>query len=116
MDSGPGLPTWRTAQGSTLSRIAESLRPLDAELKAAAQRPPHVTILAQGVHVALFCALVDALDWPDTELPTAFLTGLPVLGRIPDSGVFRLLHDTQPEATFDKTYSTNCWVSAKALS
>ena len=38
--------------------------------------------------VAFTCTVIDAMHWPDIELPLMYVTGFPVMFDIPDSGVF----------------------------
>ena len=46
---------------------------------------------AGDLHVALMAALVEANDWPDTRLPYDLIFGMQIIGRVPDTGVFRPL-------------------------
>ena len=55
--------------------------------------------------------MVDALYWPDDELPYRMLTGMPVLGAIEDTGLYRPVAPdcTMAEfrARFDTVMATN---------
>lgn len=40
-------------------------------------------------HFALWCAILDALRWPNTRLVRHMILGFPTVGKIPDSEVWR---------------------------
>ena len=51
--------------------------------------------IAAPFNIAWTAAVIDAMDWPDTDLPVRYLKGFDVVFDIPDSGVFR--QELQPE-------------------
>ena len=91
------IRSWRYKQLETLRSVAKSLDEQNDILHAQA-KAKSPSIVAGKVHVALLAAVVDALDWPDKSLPQAMLEGMPVVGQIPDTGVFRsIVPETSPE-------------------
>ncbi len=83
------LGSWRRNQIRILSDASKALAPLSSWLKLNASVPSSVLKLSQPIHVALIAAQIDAIDWLDKGLALAFLTGMPALGAIPVTGVFR---------------------------
>ena len=59
---------------------------------------PSVLWISRGVNTAFMAALVDALQWLDTSIVYNFVHGFPVVGLIPDSGVFRPVTPATSEA------------------
>merc|ERR1712216_28550 len=86
---GKRLAVWRKGQQREFAAIRKALEPLNATLRAAVPSPSNARAIAGRVNVALLCAIVDALEWPDVELPLNFVRGFDCIGNIPDSGVFR---------------------------
>jgi hypothetical protein len=56
---------------------------------AIAQQPEHICKVSRQFNTAFQAALVDAIEWPDTDLPALLLNGFPVIGDIPGSRVFQ---------------------------
>ena len=70
--------------------MSKALAPLSSDLRKREARLPNVTTLTKNTHFALYSAIIDALgDWPDTELPRGLLYGMPIVGDIPDTGIFK---------------------------
>jgi len=99
---GDKLPGWRIAQTAVLTKVRKQLECENDLLRAARPSPPNVKAVAGRVHVALLCALVDALDWPDKMLPLNFVKGFASVGDVPDSGVYRAVEPELDEATFNE--------------
>jgi hypothetical protein len=77
----------RKERMARLRLIAAKLEPLRHELdrlKSTCSR-----LIAADFNIAWTAAVIDAMRWPDVELPMRFATGFPVVFDIPDSGVFR---------------------------
>lgn len=64
------------------------------------------------IHYALLAAVLDALQWPDSDLLRCLVRGFPVVGSIPDSGVWRpvIRPAAMPFSAFAKTNAS--WVYA----
>ena len=75
LDMGDGLPGWRRKQKFLLGEVRKALEPENRALRAAQPPPPNVRSIAGDVNIALLCALVDSLAWPDVMLPFKFATG-----------------------------------------
>ena len=81
-------PRWREQQMARLQEIARRLEPMSAAMLR--QQREHVAWAAPNVHVALWCALVDALEWPDDSFPLRYcITGFDVIGVARDTGLYR---------------------------
>ena len=80
---------WRDRRAQAFRAIAHNLESLEAELRSFVAIPPTVAAIAGNVQVALLFCMVDAMEWPDSELPIRMLTGMPVLGSISDTGLYR---------------------------
>ena len=98
--TGDKLPQWRKGQARTLGRARKLLEPMNASLRKAQPPPPNVKAVAGDVNLALLCALVDTLEWPDVKLPLNFARGFASVGEIPDSGIYRPVEPELDEATF----------------
>jgi hypothetical protein len=87
-----------------LRKIAKSLEPM----RAAANQFKSWTAatIAMPFNTPLTAAIIDAMQWPDVDLPLRYLKGFPVVGSVPDSGVFR--RDTQlADTPFDEFMAAN---------
>lgn len=80
---------WRRRRVREFQAIVHNLDALESDLRSFVDIPPTVSAVAGGVNVALLFCMVDALYWPDDELPYRMLTGMPVLGAIEDTGLYR---------------------------
>ena len=59
-------------------------------MKTHVKSPDTVRVLNKNINVALVAVLIEAMDYPDKELPLQLLEGLPICGDIDyDSGVYR---------------------------
>ena len=103
---GGRLAGWREQQTQTLHSVRKVLEPLNDSLRKAQPSPPNVRAVAGSVNLALLCALVDALDWPDKLLPLNFAKGFPSVGDIPDSGVYRPIEPSLSEEEFKEAYQS----------
>jgi hypothetical protein len=103
---GGKLPAWRCGQRRIVDQARKALEPENAVLRAAVASPSNVQRIAADVHVALMCALIDAADLPDTELPVNFVRGFPSVGNIPDSGVFRPVEPDVSSEEFAELYAS----------
>ena len=100
LGKGEGLSSWRRAQRMELGAVRKMLEPVNVTLRAAQPPPQHVRRIAGDVNLALLCALVDALDWPDVMLPYKFATGFESVGDIPDSHVYRTVEPALDDEAF----------------
>ena len=113
---GKKAKRWRARRVGILRDVAAKLRPLSAAIRACVPSPPTVRAVAGGLHTALIFALCDALLWPDVQLPYRLLTGMPVLGVIEDTGLYRpVTHDETVDefrVRFDSFLGTNdAWLA-----
>jgi hypothetical protein len=81
------IRAWREERAGRLATIARSLEPYAAWLAslAIATAAP----LLVGSNLAFMAAFIDAAEWPDYMLVERYIRGFPIVGVIPDSGVFR---------------------------
>ena len=82
------LVSIRRAAVSEFVAACSSVRAISVRINAQLM-PPSVFRTAAKVNTACLIAVVDAFKWLDTALPERFVFGFPVVGHIPDSGVFR---------------------------
>ena len=101
---GGKLPAWRKGQRRVLNQVRIALEPENAVLRGHVASSSGARAVAGNVNVALLCALVDALEWPDTMLPINFVRGFKSVGNVPDSGVFRAVEPEPTQAEFDALY------------
>jgi len=101
LTTGEDLPGWRNKQGMVLSRVRKMLEPMNALLRKAHPPPPNVKAVAGDVNLALLCAFVDTLEWPDVKLPLNFAKGFASVGDIPESGVYRPIAPELDEEAFE---------------
>jgi hypothetical protein len=80
-----------------LSVLAAMLVPLRRKLDSL--KCESAREIASDFNVAWTAAIIDAMDWPDKELPLKYMVGFEVVFDIPDSGIFR--KEEQP-ATISK--------------
>ena len=94
VDAGRGLPDVRARAMAVLSSVSSSLRAMSARLNEL--MPPTVAHVAIAVNTAFMAAVVDATGWLDKHLVRGFVRGFPVVGDIPDSGVYRPIGRVSP--------------------
>ena len=82
---------------------ADRLRPLSQKINA--HMPPTIRRIAAGVNTAFMIALIDAMDWPDHRLAERFVFGFPIVGEIPDSGVFRSIVAAYSDSDIEEVYA-----------
>ena len=99
------LPALRRGRQRVLADVASGLEPLERFIRVQRPQPSHVAEVASRVHVALLCCIVDAMEWPDIEMPLNFLRGFDVLGDIADSGVYRPLPERLSLDEFSRLYN-----------
>ena len=80
------IPAYRRDSSRLLVALAKSLGPFSQAIRGAAQ-PPGLDF-TKDLHVALFAALVDAMEWPDTEVVRGMLSGMNLVGHVQDTGLF----------------------------
>lgn len=83
-------PSSAGAKNKLLSEVSKALLPLSSDLRRREASLPNVITLTKNTHLALYSAIIHALgDWPDTELPRGLLYGMPIVGDIPDTRIFK---------------------------
>eukprot|EP00964_Phaeocystis_antarctica_P163931 scaffold141072_cov36-Phaeocystis_antarctica.AAC.1 len=97
---------WRRRRVQEFQAIVHNLDALESDLRSFVDIPPTVSAVAGGVNVALLFCMVDALHWPDDELPYRMLTGMPVLGAIEDTGLYRPVTPDCTMAEFRARFET----------
>ena len=85
---GPHLADARRAAVAALTPIASAWRPISARVNHRLM-PATVYRIAARVNTVAMAIVIDALGWIDTTLVAGFIFGFPVVGDIPDSGVYR---------------------------
>ena len=83
-----------------LRQLTVRLEPLRASLDAC--KCDTAMQIASKFNVAWTAAIIDAMQWPDTELPLRYVKGHQTVFNIRDSGVFRA--DEQPAELDAKTF------------
>lgn len=86
---GPAqIGVWRFEQRALIRRCIKKLESLSTAMRAA--RPPHVAWAGgPSVSIAMFCALVDHEEWPDTAFPRdQFMRGVQLVGDVPPTGLW----------------------------
>ena len=109
------LTRWRSRQGFILTEVRKELAPLDEWLKANVTALPSASDIRRPLHIGLFAAISDAISWPDHRLAAELCTGMPVVGDIADTEVFRPI---TPESTAQEfadkfreiMHSNDAWV------
>jgi len=102
-DTGPDIVQDRQERLLRLHAIASMLGPLREILDTA--KSDCSKEIASDFNVAFTAALIDAMQWPDVNLPVQYMTGFPVVFDIPDSGVFR--SEDQPAAISPEKFKQN---------
>ena len=113
--AGPSLPQWRSARVAEAREIAASLAALNARVVALVEGPKRVLVI--GMNLAFMAAFVDAVEWPDVAIVERFVSGFPIVGDIPDSGLFRPV--SRPATVPMSTFTPACnysWTSELASS
>ena len=85
-NKGARIMSWRRRQFTLLRQVSRQVQHITASLRL--MQPASVAVVASDVNFGLMAVLCDALDWPDDQLVRNFVWGFPVIGDIPDSGVF----------------------------
>ena len=101
------LPAVRSAAVSSAEAVAASLSGMSTWLAGLAAGSPHEH-LVQGVHLAFIAAWCDAAEWPDVDFVRNWVFGFPIVGDIPDSGLFRPQETpaSSPPSTFSPAANT----------
>jgi hypothetical protein len=103
VELGPRLERERNRLTNVVESIAFMLRPLSDIINRL--MPPTVARIAAKVNTAFMAATVDALRWLDTLIVQRFVFGFPVVGDIPDSGVYRAIDATVSQDTAEKRFA-----------
>ena len=86
---GPALASDRAAAMAAVDSASSALSSVSDRINEL--MPPSVKRISSRVHTALMAAVVEATGWLDTSIVRNFVHGFPVVGDIPDSGVYRPL-------------------------
>ena len=115
VDAGGRLPEWRARRTTDIRAIAASLHSSNASLLrrvTGAKRS-----LVSGMNLAFMAAFIDAVGWPDVDAVRCFVEGFPIVGDIPDSGLFRpLLRPATVQLDSFTPESNGAWASDLAKS
>jgi len=89
---GKSIKAHRRQAADVVKAAAQALTHLNTRItEQAIDRLPTVAQFTGHMHFALLAALCDAMQWVDTTMVRGMLYGFPILGSIPDSGLFRKL-------------------------
>ena len=84
---GPKIRIARKMRIKELKIIASSLEPMRKALDG--EKTDCAREIASDFNSAWAAAIIDAMQWPDIDLPVRYIKGFDVIFNIPDSGVFR---------------------------
>ena len=87
MRRGKKIRKDRTQRLDALRTIAESLSDMRATLDECKSK--EAVAISAPFNVAWTAAVIDAMMWPDVDIPVRYVKGFNVVFDIPDSGVFR---------------------------
>jgi hypothetical protein len=87
LQKGPALAAFRVERMANMTALADMCRPVSIAINAL--MPPTVARIAANVNTCYMAALVDGVGHLDRDLVQRFVHGFPVVGAIPDSGVYR---------------------------
>ena len=87
-----GIKADREQRLDVLRALAARLEPMRAKLDAS--KSEAAKLIAAPFNAAWTAAVIDAIEWPDVELPLLYVRGFASIFDVPDSGVFR--EDLQP--------------------
>jgi hypothetical protein len=83
----------RDSRLASLKRKADLLRRVDVRLRSMQSGAAHRRLVktrdGRTPSIALWAALVRAMDWPDTTVIDGLLVGFPTVGAYPATGIFR---------------------------
>jgi hypothetical protein len=94
VNQGESITSTRRAAIAATSASADALRGISRRI--ATLMPPTVRHISGHVNTAFMGALIDALNWLDVDLVQRFVYGFPIVGIIPDSGVYRPIAPKEP--------------------
>lgn len=104
VENGERVPALRDERIAKLRSIALTLEPMRTALDAC--KCEAAKSIAKPFNAAWTAAVIDAMEWPDVDLPVRYIKGFDVVFDVPDSGVFRA--ELQPaEITPEKFESDN---------
>jgi hypothetical protein len=73
-----------------MNDVMRSLEPIDARLWRLRSRSARKLLRSnRKISVAIWAALVQAMDWPDTTVVGGLVIGFPTVGHYPETGIFR---------------------------
>ena len=88
------LAAARTACYKAVNALSERLQPLSAHLRKF--QHGSVAQVAGNMHIAFLVVAVTLTQWPDTALPSRYITGFKSLGMLEHTGVLRLVPHMEP--------------------
>ena len=86
LEHGAGIQTVRTVAGATLRTIAQWLITCGLNALLVSLMPEHVRMVCGHANIAMMAALIEAMYWPDWQLPELFVKGFPIAGGPDDQG------------------------------
>ena len=84
----------RTTCYKAVKALSERLQPLTAHLRKF--QKGSVALVAGNMHVAFLAVAVILVQWPDTALPSRYITGFKSLGMLEHTGILRPVPRMEP--------------------
>lgn len=91
-DSTGHLDKERTKRLAFLDEAVRSLKPVDERLRSMRTRSARKLLRStygRKPSIAIWAALIRAMEWPDTTVVEGIICGFPTVGHYPETGVFR---------------------------
>ena len=109
---GSKIQADRAKRLEALEAVAITLEPMRDALNE--QKCENARAISADFNVAWAAMIIDAMEWPDIELPWKYVVGFEVVFDVADSGVFRA--DPQPASISEAEFLANNTRAVKNIS